>query len=192
MNVNTALAAGLQNDIMTDAGLPQHLITMCGMNYLVQTARGVLVKTPGPTSMQEGQGGGGADWSDSSDEDSEIDDDEQDDRTNAAPQAAAGAQAAGAEQVHAERAYWLRRTLRSAIYGSVRFGVVLQKLSPPFRVILPGASSPEAVDVEWLATTEAVAIKEMSWDQIQTQRLRLAEDPIKEVTDDHINASLKL
>lgn len=178
VDVNTSFAAGLQNDIVADAGLPQHLVTMYGMTYLVQTARGVLVKTSGSTLMQPGQSGAGADWSDSSDEDSEINGDKkQGDHTDAAPQAN-GVQT---QCVHEERAYWLRRTLRSAIYGSVRFGVVLQKLSPPFRVLLPGGSSPQTVDVEWLATTEGVAIKEMSWDQIQTHRLRLVEDPIKEV-----------
>jgi hypothetical protein len=45
---------------------------------------------------------------------------------------------------------------------------------------LPGASSPtDVVNVEWEAITELVAVKEMSWDQIQTQGHRLAEDPVK-------------
>lgn len=35
--------------------------------------------------------------------------------------------------------------------------------------------------MEWTATPESVAIKEMSWEHIRTQREKLAEDPIKEV-----------
>jgi serine/threonine protein kinase len=36
-------------------------------------------------------------------------------------------------------------------------------------------------NIEWVATHEAVAIKEMSWEHIRAQRAQLAEDPIKEV-----------
>ena len=35
--------------------------------------------------------------------------------------------------------------------------------------------------VEWIATSNSVAIKEMNWEKIREQRETLAEDPIKEV-----------
>jgi hypothetical protein len=171
VNINHALAAGLESDVLAD-GLQQHVVVLQGMNYLVQTARGVLVKTPNPALMQQGQGW--VDWSDSSD--FSVESGKQDEDAATLPQAAVGI----SEGQPVERAYWLRRTLRSAIYGKVRFGIVLHKLSPPVQILLPGASSPtDVVNVEWEAITELVAVKEMSWDQIQTQGHRLAEDPVK-------------
>lgn len=173
VNMNNALATGLGNDYLTDAGLQQNFVTLHGMNYLVQTASGVLVKTP--SAMQQGQGG--SNWSDSSDTSVDSSEGVQ---TNPAPQAPAEVVADHA----IERAYWLRRTLRTAIYGKVRFGIVLQRLSPPVQLILPrvGATSPSdyvSVAVDWEAVAETVAVKEMNWDQIQTQRHKLAEDPVK-------------
>lgn len=176
VNMNNALATGLGNDYLTDAGLQQNFVTLHGMNYLVQTARGVLIKTPSP--MQQGQGG--SNWSYSSD--SSVDSSQGANETNTAPQASAEVIADGLQSI--ERAYWLRRTLRTAIYGKVRFGIVLQRINPPVQLILPrvGATSPTdfvSVYVDWEAIAETVAIKEMNWDQIQTQRQKLAEDPVK-------------
>jgi serine/threonine protein kinase len=66
-----------------------------------------------------------------------------------------------------ERAYWMQRTIREAIYGRVLYAVVLKKRKR-------GA--------DWEVTTEQCAIKEMSWQHIRKERDRLAEDPIKEVS----------
>jgi len=82
------------------------------------------------------------------------------------------------------RAYWLQSKLHDAIYGQVRYGTVLQKLDQPIQVMLPRQSSSnveEWVYVEWITTSESVAVKEMNWEHIQSQRSELAEDPIKEV-----------
>lgn len=78
-----------------------------------------------------------------------------------------------------ERAYWLRRTLRAAIYGYVRYGIVLRHLDPPVQVMLPNSSN--WVMVEWEETNKAVAVKEMIWENISSCRAKLSEDPIKEV-----------
>ena len=65
-----------------------------------------------------------------------------------------------------ERAYWMQRTIREAIYGRVCVGIVLTKRSSD----------------TWEVTGEKCAIKEMSWQHIRKERDRLAEDPIKEVS----------
>jgi hypothetical protein len=161
---NVLAGVGLDNGVLSDDG-SKHVVMVGGINYLVQTAKGVLVRTPTPTLVQ--QGTNGATWSDSS-SDSSADGDDGD-----------GAMLQ-LEEPQQERAYWLRNTLRAAIYGQVRYGVMLRKLSPPVQLLLPGiGSNTELATVEWEATTEAVAVKEMSWDSIQAQRHRLAEDPIK-------------
>lgn len=168
---------------------------------LAKTIKGVLVRTPAP-AVEPGGGG----WSDSSSsDDSETDNDDESMSDAAAAAAVAGGRpvdggrwpaspsdATGiatdgtavdqrrVAQSQPVRAYWLRRTLRQAIYGHVRYGVVLRRLNPPLRV--PCASNPaEIVTVEWEATDEAVAVKEMGWEHIRAQRDRLMEDPIKEV-----------
>ena len=165
--VNVNMAASLGSDYLTDEGLQQNVVMLNGMNYLVQTARGVVVKTSLPMHQE-----GGGMWSDSSD--SSVDS-----STPQAPQQPPQVNATGPQPV-IERAYWLRRTIRAAIYGKVRFGIVLRKLNPPVRLLLPGASSPsDFISVEWEATAERAAVKEMSWDQIQTEKQRLAEDPVK-------------
>jgi len=92
------------------------------------------------------------------------------------------------------RAYWLQSKLHNAIYGQVRYGTVLQKIHEPLQVMLPPPPSNDASSssskepewtsvklIKWMATTEAVAIKEMSWEHIRSQGAQLAEDPIKEV-----------
>ncbi|KAL7546407.1 hypothetical protein ACHAWF_009742 [Thalassiosira exigua] len=179
----------------------QHVV-VGGRACTVCTAKGVLVRTPTPDVLQAGGAGG---WSDSSDDSSSFSsmDDGSDAGAAAAavvvparpaqnpqsqngvvpvvPQAPAQAVAmsAGGSGGLVERAYWLRRTLRAAIYGQVRYGVVLHKIVPPVQVLLPASS--EWVSVEWQETDDAVAIKEMAWEHIRVQRERLAEDPIKEV-----------
>jgi len=108
-----------------------------------------------------------------------------------------------------QRAYWLQRTLREAIYGRVRYGVVLKRREVPYAPAAPtggaqrsrswnepftspssrsGVASggqqsqqPQPV-VEWEVTEEKCAVKEMSWQHIRKERDRLAEDPIKEVS----------
>jgi len=89
----------------------------------------------------------------------------------------------------AERAYWLQHKIYDAIYGQVRRGTILRRLNSPLRVLLPpgdGDASPpspgEWASVEWIATAETVAVKEMTWEHIRAQRTELAEDPIKEVS----------
>jgi hypothetical protein len=72
-----------------------------------------------------------------------------------------------------ERAYWMQRTLREAIYGRVRYGIVLRR-RPPSPVVTPGQPVPQ-----WEITDEKCAVKEMSWNHIRREKGRLAEDPIK-------------
>lgn len=90
---------------------------------------------------------------------------------------------------HVDRAYWLQTKLRDAIYGQVRYGTILHRLSSPVQVMLPRTQNngepiggESSISVEWIATHEAVAIKEMSWEHIRTEGPNLAEDPIKEVS----------
>jgi len=84
-----------------------------------------------------------------------------------------------------KRGYWLHAKLHDAIYGQVRYGTILHKLNSPIQVMLPSSqnssSKEEWASVEWIATDDSVAVKEMSWEHIRTQRAELAEDPIKEV-----------
>mmetsp|Transcript_21415 Transcript_21415/g.44746 ORF Transcript_21415/g.44746 Transcript_21415/m.44746 type:complete len:529 (+) Transcript_21415:123-1709(+) len=94
----------------------------------------------------------------------------------------------GATTSTERRGYWLREKIYDAIYGQVRCGTVLRKLNSPVQVMLPlsSSSSSSSIEewafVEWIVSVdESVAIKEMSWEHIQTQRMELAEDPIKEV-----------
>jgi hypothetical protein len=71
-----------------------------------------------------------------------------------------------------DRAYWVQRTIREAIYGRVLLAVILKKRDP---------SSAAADNAEWLVTSQLCAVKEMSWQHIRKERDRLAEDPVKEV-----------
>jgi len=70
------------------------------------------------------------------------------------------------------RAYWLQRTLRDAIYGAVKYAIVLKKRVPANR---------DGILAEWELTTDACAVKEMDWQHIRRDQTHLAEDPIKEV-----------
>jgi len=176
VNVGNTLAAGLGDDVLATMGQNQmmnpHIISIQGVNYVVQTARNVIVQARSKNLDQ-----GAINWSDSSD--SSSIESELDDTTPKVSQHVEG-NLDGLHPIYPERAYWLRHTLRSAIYGRVCFGIVLQKISPPVQFRLPGASSDsELVNVEWETTTETVAIKEMNWDQIRTQGHNLAENPVK-------------
>jgi serine/threonine protein kinase len=147
-------------------------VVVAGMDYVVKTAGGVLVRTAMPSGR----------WSDSSDDDDDDDADEDDAGGGSSSAPADGPQAppdSSPPPAGFERAYWLRRTLRAAIYGNVRYGIVLHKLHPPIPVMLPDSGN--WVAVEWEETHECVAIKEMSWEHMRSQRAQLVEDPIQEV-----------
>jgi hypothetical protein len=73
-----------------------------------------------------------------------------------------------------ERAYWMQRTVREAIYGRVLYATVLRR-RPRDPLIDP------SLHADWEVTEEQCAIKEMSWQHIRKERNKLAEDPIKEV-----------
>jgi hypothetical protein len=70
------------------------------------------------------------------------------------------------------RAYWIRNTIRHAIYGSVRLGIVLRR-----RVTVGG----NLEEVEWEVTSDLCAVKEMEWNRVREGRGRLTESPIQEV-----------
>jgi len=93
------------------------------------------------------------------------------------------------------RAYWLQSKLHNAIYGQVRYGTMLTKLDSPIQVMVTSPSSPsyhqhheEEEEEYWItinyktSSNQPVAIKEMNWEHIKSQRDVLAEDPIKEVS----------
>jgi hypothetical protein len=93
-----------------------------------------------------------------------------------------------------ERAYWLRTELRGAIYGRVRRGTVLRRLDPPLRIVVDDDDDDDdvgdggtrrrrdvTIEATWMATSDHVAIKEISWDLVTANGPTLAEDPIKEV-----------
>jgi hypothetical protein len=71
------------------------------------------------------------------------------------------------------RAYWIQRTIREAIYGRVWMAIVLRRRHP---------SLSANDNAEWEVTDQFCAVKEMSWQHIRKERNRLAEDPIKEVS----------
>ena len=170
----SSLAHGRDSAAPGDAS---YHVVVAGMDYVVKTAGSVLIRTAMP-SAKAGEWGG---WSDSSDDDDDDDDDVDDDGAGGSSAPAGGPQAppdTSPPPAGFERAYWLRRTLRAAIYGNVRYGIVLHKLHPPIPVKLPDSGN--WVAVEWEETHECVAIKEMSWEHIRSQRVQLAEDPIQE------------
>ena len=188
--------------IVSVNGQQYSVVTAKGV--LVQTMQGEGVAGSAPSSNNYNTNSNqqqsaqhdmfGASWSDSSEDESSSDDDIMMD-ANSTSIYSAGQQMQHPHHSHhqhhnlhknnshnnnkrIERAYWLRGTLRQAIYGHVRYGIILHKLDPPIRVMLP--SSNEWTFVEWEATNEPVAVKEMSWEHIRYQRNRLVEDPIKE------------
>jgi serine/threonine protein kinase len=87
-----------------------------------------------------------------------------------------------------QRAYWLQSQISTAIHGQVRAGTILRKLKEPIEVKIPSLSEDDDDSdegswtlIEWEATNEHVAVKEMNWDHILNEGQELAEDPIKEV-----------
>ena len=101
-------------------------------------------------------------------------------------------------QQQQQRAYWLQSQISTAIHGQVRVGTILRKLKDPIQVNMHSSSSSstdtnhdnekdessppeEWTLIEWEATNERCAVKELNWDHIFNQGQVLAEDPIKEV-----------
>lgn len=76
-----------------------------------------------------------------------------------------------------DRAYWIQRTLREAIYGRVLFATVLRR-----RYTQQHYPNGNNISADWEVTSEFCAVKEMSRQLIRKERDRLAEDPIKEVS----------
>ena len=134
-----------------------------GRKQKVATVQNVLVRTLLPTrifstNMDE-------DSSSSSDDESTQNDD--DDMMVDDPNSPS--------QTGPERAYWMQRTVREAIYGRVLYALVLKR-RPRDPQVDP------TLQAEWEVTDERCAVKEMSWQHIRKERDRLAEDPIKEVS----------
>eukprot|EP00985_Skeletonema_marinoi_P005685 scaffold2468_cov133-Skeletonema_marinoi.AAC.7 len=87
---------------------------------------------------------------------------------------------------HVQRAYWLQSQISTAIHGQVRAGTILRKLEEPIEVKIPSLSDNDNEEgswtlIEWEATNEHVAVKQMDWGHILNEGQELAEDPIKEV-----------
>mmetsp|Transcript_29858 Transcript_29858/g.59499 ORF Transcript_29858/g.59499 Transcript_29858/m.59499 type:complete len:567 (+) Transcript_29858:178-1878(+) len=223
ISANSRLIGGAGAGINLSVGMgdARHVI-VGGASFFVKTAKGVLIQSPVSSAVETNNAGVAA-WSDSSSDDDDDDDSysgDGDDMMDGNPVADSGpTRAANTTQTPSQtpphptnvippdndlppqaaavnRAYWLRRPLRTAIYGQVRYGILLQRIIPPIRVMhqpLPlggddqheagpdGTGEGEWMTVEWEATEEAVAVKEMSWEHIRAQKDRLAEDPIKEV-----------
>lgn len=116
---------------------------------------------------------------DDNDDDDSFDSssDEDDDSMEDADEGGGNDAPAGVASDEPQRAYWLQRTLRDAIYGRVKYAVVLRRK----RVVLDAESGTTTVVADWEVTDEKCAIKEMSWQHIRRERDRLAEDPVKEV-----------
>jgi serine/threonine protein kinase len=166
-----AMAIAHRNRTCTATVGDEHRVLLSGVDYVVKTAVGVLVYHPAA-------GGTVA-----------VDDDVQATRRGPPPPPLPPPRVANESPTPSpppgtERAYWLRRTLRTAIYGNVLYGTVLRRLDPPVVIALPGDSTGRRVDVEWEETHECVAVKEMIWEHIrsQTHRSKLIEDPIREVS----------
>jgi len=155
-------------------GVPGSVVTV--QNVLVKTRRRAMLKAP-----QNGNGD-----SNSSDSSSDSDDSDED-STNAMDTdepRVAGARVVGSSQQQyqeEERAYWLQRTLREAIYGEVKFAIVLRRRKDSSQSV-DGDGMSSASTVEWEVTNEACAVKELSWQHIQRESGHLAEDPRAEVS----------
>lgn len=154
----------------------------------VATVQNVLVKTISSSSAGASGGGGATSgdvsWSTDSDDDMSSSStgsagaggapQQQQQQQASTPPILGIATGTGVSQqaTDPDRAYWIQRTIREAIYGRVWMAVVLQRRRPPA----------DTSACEWEVTTEFCAIKEMSWQHIRRERNRLAEDPIKEVS----------
>lgn len=163
----------------------------------VSTVQNVLVKTmmrPPTQPNPSGASGTGENASMHSDDfsvsssssssssamsDSEMVDGSAAQQSHLAPPSAGGGNGQGQIPIREEeedRAYWIQRTLREAIYGRVLFATVLRRRNPQTQHP-PGNS----INADWEVTSEFCAVKEMSRQLIRKERDRLAEDPIKEV-----------
>ena len=91
----------------------------------------------------------------------------------------AGGQSGQPVREEEDRAYWIQRTLREAIYGRVLFATVLRRRFPQSQQNSQGNNT---INADWEVTSEFCAVKEMSRQLIRKERDRLAEDPIKEVS----------
>jgi len=130
----------------------------------VATVHDVLVRTMMKPPLQRNDSKASSssdDMSSSSDETMEVDD----------SQAAQDPPVSTTAQED-DRAYWVQRTIREAIYGRVQLALVLRRRTP---------SQYANDNAEWEVTAQHCAVKEMSWQHIRKERDRLAEDPIKEV-----------
>mmetsp|Transcript_15115 Transcript_15115/g.17386 ORF Transcript_15115/g.17386 Transcript_15115/m.17386 type:complete len:419 (-) Transcript_15115:373-1629(-) len=79
-----------------------------------------------------------------------------------------------------QKAYWLQRTLRKAIYGKVRYGLVLRRTDVS-----------DGNNCDWTVTGEECAVKEMDWNTIKENQNNFIEDPIGEVNALNYLASVK-
>lgn len=82
-----------------------------------------------------------------------------------------------------QKAYRVKRTIRSTTYGSIRLCVVLKRVSSS---IVTNATSLIAQEMvvacpEWETTSEMVAIKVTRWSRLQSLHRRHLDDPIKEI-----------
>ena len=82
-------------------------------------------------------------------------------------------------------AYWPRRRLQDAIYGSVWACLVLRKHHGKASADAAHAAGLEPGDpmapIVWEVTQDFVAIKMVEWTKVQHNRGRLLEDPVKEI-----------
>jgi serine/threonine protein kinase len=123
--------------------------------------------------MDDGSSSSSDDLASTSSDESMMGNDDDGSRNNLVHQAAErfdGREAAPEDDE--ERAYWIQRTIREAIYGRVLLAVILRRRAP-------GISTND--NAEWQVTSQLCAVKEMSWQHIRKERDRLAEDPVKEV-----------
>jgi hypothetical protein len=144
-------------------------------NVLVRTVMRPAIKRAGSASSLSSDGG----MSSSSDESMALDQAQDAPSPGAATATATATSIATAMDSNSnsdydDRAYWVQRTVREAIYGRVLLAIVLKR-----RHVQSDAPNDNA---EWEVTTEHCAVKEMSWQHIRRERDRLAEDPIKEVS----------
>ena len=86
-----------------------------------------------------------------------------------------------------QRAYYIYKKLKKAIYGKVTLAIVLEpyaggNVPTPPPATTTAAQSSQGDTMIWSFTPERVAIKQISWDRVSELRGRQhAEDPIKEL-----------
>lgn len=77
-----------------------------------------------------------------------------------------------------QRAYWIGRKLKKAIYGCVRSCTVLKLRDPGRWTAMDGDGGSGG---SWEITSEMAAVKIMDWNAVRELRGRHMEDPVKEV-----------